>query len=95
MCHVFYRRLGGRAVGSRGSSRLYRASQGDEVDVHCAQYLMSLVVLLSLLLYSFVDASSLLRMYSKVFGVGVLLSLGGILFFVIGRLFVVTVWSLG
>ena len=32
------RRLGGRAVGGRGSGRLYRASQGDEVDVHCAQY---------------------------------------------------------
>ena len=31
-------RLGGRAVGGRGSSRLYRVSQGDEVDVHCAQY---------------------------------------------------------
>ena len=27
------RRLGGRAVGSRGSSRSYRAGQGDEVDV--------------------------------------------------------------
>ena len=32
------RRLGGRAVGGSGSSRLYRASQGDEVDVICAQY---------------------------------------------------------
>ena len=31
------RRLGGRAVGSRGSGRLCRASRGDEVDVHCAQ----------------------------------------------------------
>ena len=29
------RRLGGRVVGGRGSGRLYRASQGDEVDVHC------------------------------------------------------------
>ena len=35
------RRLAGRAVGSRGSSRLYRASQGDEVDVHCAQYFVN------------------------------------------------------
>ena len=35
------RRLGGRAVGSRGSSWLYRASQGDEVDVHCAQYFVN------------------------------------------------------
>ena len=32
------RRLGGRAAGGTGSSRLYRVSQGDEVDVHCAQY---------------------------------------------------------
>ena len=32
------RRLGGRGVGGRGSSKLYRVSQGDEVDVHCAQY---------------------------------------------------------
>ena len=30
------RRLGARAVGSRGSRRSNRASQGDEVDVHCA-----------------------------------------------------------
>ena len=35
------RRLGGRAVGGRGSSRLYRISQGDEVNVHCAQYFVS------------------------------------------------------
>ena len=32
------RRLGGRAVGGRGSGRLCRASRGDEADVHCAQY---------------------------------------------------------
>ena len=32
------RRLGGRAAGGRGSSRLYRVSQGDDVDVHCTQY---------------------------------------------------------
>ena len=33
------RRLGGRAAGGSGSSRLgFRVSQGDEVDVHCAQY---------------------------------------------------------
>ena len=53
--------------------------------------LSNLLILLSLLLYSFVDASSLLRMYSKEFGVGVLLRLGGMLFWVIGRLFVVMV----
>ena len=33
--------LGGRAVGGRGSGRLYRASQGDEVDVQCAQYFVN------------------------------------------------------
>ena len=32
------RRLGGRAVGGMGSSRLYRVSWGDVVDVQCAQY---------------------------------------------------------
>ena len=35
------RRLGGRAVGGRGSSKLYRVSHGDEVDVHCAQYFVN------------------------------------------------------
>ena len=35
------RRLGGRAVGGRGCSRLYRVSQGDEVGVHCAQYFVN------------------------------------------------------
>ncbi len=38
---IRYRRLGGRAVGVRGSSGLYRVSQGDEVDVRCAQYFVS------------------------------------------------------
>ena len=32
------RRLGGRAAGGSGSSTLYRVSQGDDIDVHCAQY---------------------------------------------------------
>ena len=35
------RRLGGRAVGGMGSSRLYRACQGDEVDEHCAQFFVN------------------------------------------------------
>ena len=35
------RRLGGRAAGGTVSSRLYRVSQGDEVDVHCALVLCS------------------------------------------------------
>ena len=30
--------LGGRAAGGTVSSRLYRVSQGDDVDKHCAQY---------------------------------------------------------
>ena len=53
------RRLGGRAVGGRGSSWLYRASQGDEVDVHCAQYFvnssLALVVLFRRRLKSVAD----------------------------------------
>ena len=53
--------------------------------------LSTLLTLLLLLLYSFVGALSLLRMYSKVLGVGVLLSLGGMLFWAIGRLYVVMV----
>ena len=43
------RRLEGRAVGGRGSSRLYRVSQGDEVDVHCAQYFVNSSLALVLL----------------------------------------------
>ena len=35
------RRLGGRAAGGTVSSRLYRVSQGDDVDVHCAQYFVN------------------------------------------------------
>ena len=54
------RRLGGRAVGSRGSGRLKRASQEDEVDVHCAQYFVNSS--LALVVLSFVGASSLLLM---------------------------------
>ena len=76
------RRLGGRAVGGRGSSRLYRVCQGDEVDVHCAQYFVSCSV---------VDALNLWQMFSEVLGVRVLLSLGGMLFWVIGVLYFVMV----
>ena len=62
------RRLGGRAVGGLvGVMRLM-----------CI-VLSTLLTLLSLLLYSFVDASSLLRMFSKVLGVRVLLSLCGMI----------------
>ena len=53
--------------------------------------LSTLLIPLLLLLYSFVHASSLLRICLKVFGVGVLLSLGGMLFWVFGRLCVVMV----
>ena len=35
------RRLGGQAVGGRSSSRLYRVSQGDEVDRNCAQFFVN------------------------------------------------------
>ena len=35
------RRLGGKAVGGRSSSRLYRVSQGDEVDNNCAQFFVN------------------------------------------------------
>ena len=35
------RPLGGRAVGGKGSRRLYRVSHGDEVDVHCAQFFVN------------------------------------------------------
>ena len=41
MLRLRRRCLGGRAVGGRGSSRLYGASHGDEVDVHCAQYFVN------------------------------------------------------
>ena len=49
------RRVGGRAVGGRGSGRLYRASQGDEVDVHCAQYLVNSSLALVVRLKSVAD----------------------------------------
>ena len=35
------RRLGGRAVGRSGASRLFRVSQSDEVDVQSAQYFVN------------------------------------------------------
>ena len=42
VCYGFVRRrLGGRAAGGKISSRLYRVSHGDEVDVHCAQYFVN------------------------------------------------------
>ena len=41
LLRICSRRLGGRAVGKRGSCRLYRASHGDEVDKHCAQYFVN------------------------------------------------------
>ena len=82
------RRLGGGAVGTRGSGRLYRASRGDEVDVHCAQYFVNSslapVVLFRRRPKSVADVLLVL-------GVRVLLSLGGILFWVFGRLYVVMV----
>ena len=35
------RRLGGRAAGGTGSSRLCRVSHGDEIDVHCFLYFVN------------------------------------------------------
>ena len=53
------RRLGGRAAGGTSSSRLYRVSHGDEVDVHGAQYFvnssLSLVLLFRRRLKSVAD----------------------------------------
>ena len=83
------RRLGGRSLGGRGSGRLYRASRGDEVDVHCAQYAdnssLAPVVLFRRRLKSVADVLKGIR------SGGVLLSLGGMLFWVTGRLYVVMV----
>ena len=53
------RRLGGRSVGGggrTGASRLYRVSQGDEIDAACAHFLLTL---LSLWFFSFVGVLSL------------------------------------
>ena len=41
LLRVRSRRLGGRAAGGTGSSRLYRVSRGDEVDKHCAQFFVN------------------------------------------------------
>ena len=41
LLRILSRRFGGRVVGGMDSSRLYRISQGDEVDVHCAQYFVN------------------------------------------------------
>ena len=70
------RRLGGRAAGGTVSSRLYRVSQGDDVDVHCAQY------------FGHSSLSPVLLFRRRVRGS---LSLGGMLFQGIGELYVVMV----
>ena len=36
-----WRRLGGRAAGSRGASKLCRVSRGDDLDVSSAQYFVN------------------------------------------------------
>ena len=41
MLRIRNRRLGGRAVGRGGASRLYRVSHSDEVDVQSAQYVVN------------------------------------------------------
>ena len=82
------RRLGGRAVGGMSSSRLYRVSQGDEVDSNCAQFFvnssLSPVLLFRRRLKSVADVL-------KVFGVKGLPSLDGTLWLGIGRGYVVMV----
>ena len=39
--HVRRRRLGGGTVGGGAASKLYRVSQGDDVDVESAQYFVN------------------------------------------------------
>ena len=75
-------------MGGMGSSRLYRISQGGEVDKHCAQFLSTL---LFLLFYSFVGVLSLLLMFLRVFGIRGSHSHVGILWLGIGREYVVMV----
>ena len=41
LLRICSRYLGGRAVGGRGCSKLYRATQEDEIDVHCSQYFVN------------------------------------------------------
>ena len=85
---IRHRRLGGKAVGGRSSSRLYRVSQGDEVDSNCAQFFvnssLSPVLLFRRRLKSVADVL-------RVFGEKGLPSLGGILWLGIGRVYVVMV----
>ena len=47
---IWQRRLGGRAAGSRGASRLYRVSRGDDWDVSSAQFFVNSSLALVLLL---------------------------------------------
>ena len=77
------RRLGGRAVGGC-------IGPVKEMRLMCI-VLSTLLTLLLLLLYSFVDVSSLLRMCLRVSGTRDLLLLGGMLFWVTGRVYVVMV----
>ena len=83
------RRLGGRAVGGKGSGRLYGAGRGDEVDVQSAQYFVSSSLAPVLLFRG--RLKSVADVLDGIREMGVLISLGGMLFWVIGRLFVVMV----
>ena len=82
------RRPGGRAVGGMGSSRLYRISQNDEVDKHCAQFFvnssLSPVLLFRRRLKSVADVLKGIRSKGS-------LSLVGMLQLGIGMLYVVMV----
>ena len=82
------RRLGGKAVGGRGSSRLYRVSQGMRLIMNVLSFLSTP---LFLQFYSFVDVLSQLLMFLRVFGIKVLLRHGGTLWYGIGRLYAVMV----
>ena len=91
-CHEFVTGVwGGRAAGGRGSSRLYRVSQGDDVDRSLHSVFCS--ILLFLLFYSFVGVlSQLLDVLKGIQGVKGLLNLGGTLYLMsIGVLFVAMV----
>ena len=78
------RRLGGRAVGGSGSGRLYRISQGDEVDVYCAQcFVKSSLAPVVLFRRRLKSVADVLGGYQ---GQGIYFFLGGMLCKVIGVL---------
>ena len=81
--------LGGRAVGGTGSSKLYRASQGDEIDVHCSQYFVNFS--LAPVVFFRRHPKSVADVLKGIRNKGFSLSLGGMLCWVFGVLCVVKV----